>query len=82
MHSTTVDFDIYDIDGEKVGNISSWGLPRQGDYLRVYGIEETGQPTWEVVRCEFLPDDVNVIVKRLVGEGATTSSIAPNGTFR
>lgn len=70
----TVDFAVFDTEGERVGSMESWTFPARGDYLRVYGVEESGEATWEVVRLEFLPDAVNVVVKPLDGQGATTSA--------
>ncbi|HEV7808041.1 MAG TPA: hypothetical protein VGO80_19655 [Solirubrobacteraceae bacterium] len=52
-------------DGTPVGSLVTWALPNHGDRVRVYPADDPAHESvaYEVVRCEFEPDNIVVVVK-------------------
>ncbi|MGN6190440.1 MAG: hypothetical protein ACTHOE_16235 [Conexibacter sp.] len=63
----TVEFDVRLESGEHVGSSVTWALPRAGDHIRLFpdGDPDPRNVLYEVVRAEFEPDNIAVIVRGL-----------------
>jgi hypothetical protein len=57
-----VSFVVKDRWGERVGSAEYDALPRPGDKLIMRHPDDAG-PTYEVLRCEFVNGDIEVIVR-------------------
>jgi hypothetical protein len=61
----TVEFDVFHENSTRLGSLVTWALPQHGDYLRLFPVDDPESVRYEVVRCEFEPDNIVVTVRDL-----------------
>jgi hypothetical protein len=59
----TVEFDVHHEETGKLGSLETWALPNHGDHVMVYSQADPDSRAFEVVRCEFEPDNILVVVR-------------------
>lgn len=63
MTREIVGFDVRVDGGDRIGSLATWALPNHGDHVRVYSADDPDSVLYEVVRCEFVPENIVVVVR-------------------